>query len=181
MTLLRDFPKPLVTAINGAAAGVGCSLALVGDIIVAAESAYFLQAFRRIGLVPDGGSTYLLPRMIGRARAMEMTMLGERVPAAKAEQWGLVNRCVPDADLMTEATKYAKALADGPESLVLTRKLMWNSLDTEWAAQLEAEADTQSLAGKSPDFAEGVRAFLEKRPGGVRTGVGTLASLSGCE
>src|SRR5512143_85666 len=84
MTLLRDFPKPLVTAVNGAAAGVGCSLALVGDIIVAADSAYFLQAFRRIGLVPDGGSTYLLPRMIGRARAMEMTMLGERVPAAKA-------------------------------------------------------------------------------------------------
>jgi 2-(1,2-epoxy-1,2-dihydrophenyl)acetyl-CoA isomerase len=164
MTLLRDFPKPLVTAINGAAAGVGCSLALVGDIIVAAESAYFLQAFRRIGLVPDGGSTYLLPRMIGRARAMEMTMLGERVPAAKAEQWGMINRCVPDAELMTTARTFAKALADGPESLVLTRKLMWNSLDTAWAEQLDAEADTQSVAGRSPDFAEGVRAFLEKRP-----------------
>lgn len=164
MTLLRDFPKPLVTAVNGAAAGVGCSLALVGDIIVAGESAYFLQAFRRIGLVPDGGSTYLLPRMIGRARAMEMTMLGERVPAAQALNWGLINRCVPDADLMAEANKMARALADGPGSLVMTRKLMWNSLDTAWAEQLETEADTQTLAGKSADFVEGVRAFLEKRP-----------------
>jgi 2-(1,2-epoxy-1,2-dihydrophenyl)acetyl-CoA isomerase len=164
MTLLRDFPKPLVTAVNGAAAGVGCSLALVGDIIVAGESAYFLQAFRRIGLVPDGGSTYLLPRMIGRARAMEMTMLGERVPAAQALDWGLINRCVPDAELMAEAHKMAKALAEGPGSLALTRKLMWQSLDTAWAAQLETEADTQTQAGRSADFVEGVRAFLEKRP-----------------
>lgn len=164
MTLLRDFPKPLVTAVNGAAAGVGCSLALVGDLIIAGESAYFLQAFRRIGLVPDGGSTYLLPRMIGRARAMEMTLLGDRVPAAKALEWGMINRCVPDADLMAEAHAVAKALADGPGSLVLTRKLMWRSLDAEWADQLEAEADTQSQAGRSADFAEGVRAFLEKRP-----------------
>ncbi len=164
MTLLRDFPKPLVTAINGAAAGVGCSLALVGDIIVAGESAYFLQAFRRIGLVPDGGSTYLLPRMIGRARAMEMTMLGERVPAAQAAEWGMINRCVPDAELMTEARRFAKALADGPGSLVLTRKLMWKSLDSHWAEQLDAEADTQTTAGRSADFVEGVRAFLEKRP-----------------
>ncbi len=164
MTLLRDFPKPLVTAVNGAAAGVGCSLALVGDLIVAGESAYFLQAFRRIGLVPDGGSTYLLPRMIGRARAMEMTLLGERVPAALALSWGMINRCVPDADLMDEARKLAKALADGPGSLVLTRKLMWKSLDTDWADQLEAEADTQAIAGRSADFAEGVKAFLEKRP-----------------
>ena len=92
---MRDFPLPLVTAVNGAAAGVGCSLALMGDMIIAAESAYFLQAFRRIGLVPDGGSTYLLPRMIGRARAMEMALLGERVPAHKALEWGLVNRVVP--------------------------------------------------------------------------------------
>ena len=164
MTLLRDFPKPLVTAVNGAAAGVGCSLALVGDIIVAGESAYFLQAFRRIGLVPDGGSTYLLPRMIGRARAMEMTMLGERVPAAQALDWGLINRCVPDAELMAEADKMARALANGPGSLALTRKLMWQSLDTAWAQQLETEADTQTQAGRSGDFAEGVRAFLEKRP-----------------
>ncbi len=100
VTLMRNFPMPIVTAVNGAAAGVGCSLALMGDLIVAGESAYFLQAFRRIGLVPDGGSTYLLPRLIGRARAMEMTMLGERIGAAKALEWGLVNRVVPDADLI---------------------------------------------------------------------------------
>ena len=112
--LLRDFPLPIVTAVNGAAAGVGCSIALMGDIIVAGESAYFLQAFRRIGLVPDGGSTYLLPRMIGRARAMEMALLGEKVPAKTALDWGLINRCVPDAELMSTATAFARELAAGP-------------------------------------------------------------------
>jgi len=164
MTLMRDFPIPIVTAINGVAAGVGCSIALMGDIVVAADSAYFLQAFRRIGLVPDGGSTYLLPRMIGRARAMEMTLLGERVPAAKALEWGLINRCVPDNELMVEARKLAEALADGPKSLTLIRKLMWRSLDAEWADQLRAERETQAIAGKTEDFREGVAAFLEKRP-----------------
>ncbi len=164
ITLLRDFPMPIVTAVNGAAAGVGCSMALMGDIIVAAESAYFMQAFRRIGLVPDGGSTYLLPRMIGRARAMEMTLLGDRVPAAKALDWGLINRVVPDADLLAEAGKIALELARGPRSLGLIRKLMWQSLDAEFAAQLADEAATQTIAGKSDDFIEGVQAFLEKRP-----------------
>ena len=114
---MRDFPMPIVTAVNGAAAGVGCSMALMGDIVIAGESAYFLQAFRRIGLVPDGGSTYLLPRLIGRARAMEMTLLGERVSAAKALEWGLINRVVADADLMTEATKLAVELSNGPKAL----------------------------------------------------------------
>jgi 2-(1,2-epoxy-1,2-dihydrophenyl)acetyl-CoA isomerase len=164
VTLLRDFPMPIVTAVNGAAAGVGCSMALMGDIIVAAESAYFLQAFRRIGLVPDGGSTYLLPRMIGRARAMEMTLLGERLPAAKALEWGLINRVVPDADLLAEAGKIALELAHGPKSLSLIRKLMWESLDAEFAAQLATEAATQNLAGRTDDFVEGVQAFLQKRP-----------------
>jgi 2-(1,2-epoxy-1,2-dihydrophenyl)acetyl-CoA isomerase len=164
VTLLRDFPMPIVTAVNGAAAGVGCSMALMGDIIVAGESAYFLQAFRRIGLVPDGGSTYLLPRMIGRARAMEMALLGERVPAAKALEWGLINRVVPDADLLAEAGKIALELAHGPKSLSLIRKLMWESLDAEFAAQLAAEASTQTIAGKTDDFIEGVQAFLQKRP-----------------
>jgi 2-(1,2-epoxy-1,2-dihydrophenyl)acetyl-CoA isomerase len=164
ITLLRDFPMPIVTAVNGAAAGVGCSLALMGDIVVAAESAYFMQAFRRIGLVPDGGSTYLLPRLIGRARAMEMTLLGERVPAAKALEWGLINRVVADAELLTEAGKIALELARGPRSLGLIRKLMWESLDHGFADQLALEADTQTIAGKSDDFAEGVKAFLEKRP-----------------
>jgi 2-(1,2-epoxy-1,2-dihydrophenyl)acetyl-CoA isomerase len=163
ITLMRDFPKPIVTAVNGVAAGVGCSLALMGDLIVAAESAYFLQAFRRIGLVPDGGSTYLLPRMIGRARAMEMTLLGERLTAAKALEWGLINRVASDLELMVEARKLAEALADGPKSLGLIRRLMWRSLDSEWADQLQAEADTQREAGRTEDFLEGVTAFLQKR------------------
>lgn len=164
VTLMRDYPLPLVTAVNGAAAGVGCSFALMGDMIVAGESAYFLQAFRRIGLVPDGGSTYLLPRMIGRARAMEMMMLGDKIPAAKALEWGMVNRCVPDAELMPTALKLARELAAGPKALAMIRSLVWQSLDTDWADQLNDEADTQSRAGKTEDFAEGVTAFLQKRP-----------------
>jgi 2-(1,2-epoxy-1,2-dihydrophenyl)acetyl-CoA isomerase len=164
VTQMRDLPIPLVTAVNGAAAGVGCSFALLGDIIVAAESAYFLQAFRRIGLVPDGGSTYLLPRMIGKARAMEMALLGEKISAAKALDWGLINRCVPDAELMPTAIAIAKELAAGPASLGLIRKTIWTSLDAEWSAQLHAERMAQRIAGKTEDFAEGVMAFLQKRP-----------------
>ncbi|KRB44604.1 MAG: enoyl-CoA hydratase/isomerase [Pseudomonadota bacterium] len=161
---LREYPIPIVTAINGVAAGVGCSLALMGDIIVAAESAYFLQAFRRIGLVPDGGSTYLLPRLIGKARAMEMALLGEKVPAKTALEWGLVNRCVPDDQLMATAMELAKALATGPKALGAIRKLVWESLDEEWAAQLHAERTAQKHAGRTEDSREGILAFLQKRP-----------------
>ena len=164
ITLIRDLPIPIVTAVNGAAAGVGCSIALMGDLIVAGESAYFLQAFRRIGLVPDGGSTYLLPRMIGRARAMEMTLLGERLPAAKALEWGLINRCVPDAELMSTALGLAQELARGPKSLSLIRRAMWASLDADFTDQLDNERLAQNEAGRSADFAEGVQAFLQKRP-----------------
>ncbi len=163
-TFMREMPVPLVTAVNGAAAGVGCSLALLGDLIVAGESAYFLQAFRRIGLVPDGGSTYLLPRAIGRARAMEMALLGERVVAAQALEWGMINRVVPDAELMSTAMTLAKALASGPASLGLSRQILWASLDSDWAAQLHRERLAQRTAGKTADFAEGVGAFLAKRP-----------------
>ena len=163
VTQMRDCPLPLVTAVNGAAAGVGCSLALLGDLIVAGESAYFLQAFRRIGLVPDGGSTYLLPRAIGRARAMEMALLGEKIGAAKALEWGLVNRVVPDADLRTTAIELAKELANGPASLGAIRRLIWDSLDSDWQGQLTAERKAQKVAGKSEDFIEGVSAFLQKR------------------
>jgi 2-(1,2-epoxy-1,2-dihydrophenyl)acetyl-CoA isomerase len=163
VTFAREMATPLVTAVNGPAAGVGCSLALLGDLIVAAESAYFLQAFRRIGLVPDGGSTYLLPRMIGRARAMEMAMLGDRVAAAQALEWGLINRCVPDTELMPTAMALAVELANGPASLGLTRQLIWSSLDTGWTEQLHREAIAQTTAGRTQDFAEGVSAFLQKR------------------
>lgn len=143
VTSLREYPIPIVTAVNGVAAGVGCSLALMGDIIVAAESAYFLQAFRRIGLVPDGGSTYLLPRLIGKARAMEMALLGDKIPAKTALEWGLINRCVPDDQLMAKAMELAKALATGPKALGAIRGLVWQSLDEEWAEQLHAERVAQ--------------------------------------
>ena len=164
VTYMRDLPVPLVTAVNGAAAGVGCSLALLGDLIVAGERAYFLQAFRRIGLVPDGGSTYLLPRMIGKARAMEMALLGERVPAAQALEWGLINRVVPDAELMSTAMGLAQALANGPASLGLIRQTLSASLDSDWGDQLNRERLAQKVAGKTDDFREGVAAFLAKRP-----------------
>lgn len=166
---IRTHPHPVITAVNGAAAGVGCSIALMGDFVIAAESAYFLQAFRRIGLVPDGGSTYLLARTIGRARAMEMTLFGEKIPAAQAMDWGLVNRVVADDKLLEEAKSYAKKLADGPTTaLSLIRDLVWAAEDNDLDSQLQAERFAQRTAGRSPDFAEGVKAFLEKRPADFR-------------
>ncbi|MBX3509770.1 MAG: enoyl-CoA hydratase/isomerase [Hyphomonadaceae bacterium] len=165
VTLLRDLPIPFITAVNGAAAGIGCSFALLGDLIIAGESAYFLQAFRRIGLVPDGSATYHLPRMLTRVRAMEMMLLGEKLPAAKALEWGLINRCVPDAELMPTALALATELAAGPtKTLALIRRLAWQSYDADWAAQLQAERVVQRDAGYTDDFAEGVAAFFQKRP-----------------
>jgi 2-(1,2-epoxy-1,2-dihydrophenyl)acetyl-CoA isomerase len=164
VNLVRTSPKPLVAAVNGVAAGVGVSLALVCDLVVAAESAYFLLAFRRIGLVPDGGATWLLPRLVGKARAMELMLLGEKLPAKTAQEWGLINRCVPDAELLPKALELARALADGPASLGYTRNLVWGALDASWAEQLEAEAYAQGDAGRTTDAREGVVAFIEKRP-----------------
>lgn len=164
VSALRRSPKPLVAAVNGVAAGVGVSLALACDIIVAAESAYFLLAFRRIGLVPDGGATWLLPRLVGKARAMELMLLGEKLPAATACEWGLINRCVTDGDLMKTTLEIAGALASGPSSLGMTRNLVWDAFDAEWHLQLEAEAYAQGDAGRSEDAREGIMAFLQKRP-----------------
>jgi 2-(1,2-epoxy-1,2-dihydrophenyl)acetyl-CoA isomerase len=169
--MMRTHPHPIITAVNGAAAGVGCSIALMGDFILAGQSGYFLQAFRRIGLVPDGGSTYLLPHMIGRARAMEMTLFGEKLPAEKALEWGLVNRVVADADLLSEAQAYARKLADGPtQSLAMIRNLIWQAEDNDFDSQLQEERFAQRTAGRQPDFREGVMAFLEKRPANFRGG-----------
>jgi 2-(1,2-epoxy-1,2-dihydrophenyl)acetyl-CoA isomerase len=162
---LRELPVPLITAVNGAAAGVGMSFALMGDLVLCAESAYFLQAFRRIGLVPDGGSTWLLPRLIGRARAIELSLLGERLPAAKALEWGLVNRVFADDQLIKNALEMARELAAGPTiALGLIRQLYWESPDNTYEEQLNLERQMQRKAGATADFKEGVRAFLQKRP-----------------
>ncbi|HEV7873485.1 MAG TPA: enoyl-CoA hydratase/isomerase [Enterovirga sp.] len=162
---LRDLPIPIVTAVNGPAAGAGMSLALMGDLILCARSAYFLQAFRRIGLVPDCGSTWLLPRLIGRARAMELSLLGEKLPAETALEWGLVNRVYDDAALLGEATALARNLADGPTlALGLMRRLYWEATESSHEEQIEMERRFQLQAGASADFKEGVAAFLEKRP-----------------
>ncbi len=165
ITVMREHPHPIITAVNGAAAGVGCSFALMGDLILASDKAYFLQAFRRIGLVPDGGSTWLLPRIIGKARAMEMALLGEKVPAEKALEWGLINRVIPHDSLMDEAKAMAKDLAQGPTvSLSMIRELIWAGCEKEFQEQLHLERVAQRTAGRTKDFAEGVSAFLQKRP-----------------
>jgi 2-(1,2-epoxy-1,2-dihydrophenyl)acetyl-CoA isomerase len=162
---LRELPMPFVTAVNGAAAGVGMSFALMGDLVMCARSAYFLQAFRRIGLVPDGGSTWILPRLIGRARAMELSLMGEKLPAEKALEWGLIYRVVDDAQLLAKAKELARDLASGPTiALSLIRKLYWDSNENTYEQQLNLERQMQRKVGNSADFQEGVRAFLEKRP-----------------
>jgi 2-(1,2-epoxy-1,2-dihydrophenyl)acetyl-CoA isomerase len=161
---IRNLHCPLVTAVNGPAAGAGMSFALMGDMILAARSAYFLQAFRRIGLVPDCGSTWLLPRLVGKARAIELSVMGERLSAEKALEWGLVNRVYDDALLMGEAMKLARELASGPTvALSLIRRLYWESPENSFEDQLNLEFESQRLAGATEDFREGVTAFLEKR------------------
>jgi 2-(1,2-epoxy-1,2-dihydrophenyl)acetyl-CoA isomerase len=162
---LRNLHCPIVTSVNGPAAGAGMSFALMGDMILCARSAYFLQAFRRIGLVPDCGSTWLLPRLIGKARSVELSLMGERLPAEKALEWGLVNRVHDDAALMEETMKLAHELANGPTiALSLIRKLYWESPENSFEDQLNLEFESQRIAGAAEDFKEGVTAFLEKRP-----------------
>ncbi len=162
---LRDLEMPIVTAVNGPAAGVGMSFALMGDIVCAQRDAYFLQAFGRIGLVPDGGSTFMLPRLIGWGRALELSMLAEKLPAEKAREWGLVNRLYDDREaLMAGAMDIARRLADGPRSLALIRRAYWNTWHNAFEQQLDLEARLQNEAGSTADFQEGVQAFLQKRP-----------------
>jgi len=137
---------------------------MMGDIVCASRNAYFLQAFARIGLVPDGGSTYMLPRLVGWGRAMELSMLAERLPAETAHEWGLVNRVYDDNDaLMDGAMEIANRLANGPRSIGLIRRAYWESWSNSFEQQLDLEARLQNQAGSSRDFKEGVTAFLEKR------------------
>jgi 2-(1,2-epoxy-1,2-dihydrophenyl)acetyl-CoA isomerase len=164
LTKLRGLPIPWIAAVRGAAAGVGASLALSADLIVASDTAYFLQAFARIGLVPDGGATHFLVRTVGRVRAMELMMLAERLPAAKACEWGLINRVVADADLERESLQLAQTLARGPSvALGLIRNAVWNAADDSWSAVLVQERNNQMVAGRTADCQEGVKAFHDKR------------------
>lgn len=160
---LRDLEMPIVTAVNGVAAGIGMSLALMGDIVCVARSAYFLQAFARIGLIPDGGSTFVLPRLIGWGRAMELSMLAERLPAEKALDWGLINHVFDDEELLSQSYEIAGRLAKGPRSLAIIRKAYWQSWSNTYESQLDLEARLQIEAGDTADAREGVKAFLEKR------------------
>ena len=157
-------PVPVICAVNGPAAGVGCSLALAGDFVLAGKSAYFLQAFVNIGLVPDGGSTWLLARAIGRVRATRMMMLGEKIGADQAEDWGLIYKACEDDALMEEARALAVNLANGPTLAYATMKRnIATALDGSITEVLLAEAEGQRLAGASKDAMEGGMAFLEKR------------------
>lgn len=165
ITGIREMPKPVIAAVNGPAVGIGCSLALDCDLIWAAESAYFLLAFVNIGLVPDGGSTAILPARIGFARATEMGMLGERVPAERALEWGMVNGVVADEELEAEAGALLDRLAAGPTRSYASFKALLNRrVYGGLPDQLEAEADAQREQGHTRDFVEGVTAFVQKRP-----------------
>ena len=161
---LLSIRKPLIAAVNGPAAGAGCSLALAADIVIAARSAYFLQAFVNVGLVPDAGATWLLPQLAGRARALEMMMLGERIPAEKALEWGMIARMVEDGDLAEESVALATRLAQGPTvALGLIRKLARSSAHLPLSEALAAERVAQREAGRTEDFRAAVFAFLQKR------------------
>ena len=164
ISLVMRAPVPVICAVNGPAAGVGCSLALAADFTLAGKSAYFLQAFVNIGLVPDGGSTWLLARAIGRARATRMMMLGEKIGAQQAEDWGLIYKAVEDDALMAEAKALAEKLANGPTlSLATMKRNIATAMDGTLPEILLAEAEGQRIAGASADAMEGGMAFLQKR------------------
>lgn len=165
MHAIREMPKPVVAAVNGGAIGIGCSLALCCDLIVAAESAYFLLAFVNIGLAPDGGSSLFVPARAGMARASEMALLGERIAAKQALEWGLINRVVPDSELDSESRALTARLAAGPTRAYGACKQQLNQhLYARMDEQLELEAKLQQEMAGSEDFLKGVSAFLTKRP-----------------
>lgn len=162
---MRELEMPVLGAINGIAAGAGTGFALACDIVVAARSASFLLPFAKIGLAADGGATWTLPRLVGHARALAMTMLGEAVPASQAEQWGMIWKMVDDVDLIPTARQMAEFLASQPtRALALSKRLLQASMSNTLDAQLDMEGKLQTLAGHTQDFREGVTAFLQKRP-----------------
>jgi 2-(1,2-epoxy-1,2-dihydrophenyl)acetyl-CoA isomerase len=166
---VRQMPKPVIAAVNGPAVGIGCSLALAADLVLAAESAYFLLAFVNIGLVPDGGSSALLPARVGLTRATELAMLGERLHAPRALEWGLVNAVHPDDELAGAADALARRLAAGPTRSYAGSKRQLNAWVFDgFEQQLELEADIQQEQASTADFAEGALAFLQKRPAAFR-------------
>ena len=161
---LAELPLPVISAVNGAAAGIGCSIALAADFVVAAKSAYFLQAFVNIGLVPDGGASWLLPRLVGLPQANRMMMLGERIAGEEAERIGLIYKCVTDEALMGEARALAERLASGPTlALGEMKRTIRRGLQADFASTLQMEANGQRIAGDSADAHEGIAAFLQKR------------------
>ncbi len=161
---LRALPFPVVAAVNGVAAGAGCNIALACDIVIAARSARFVQSFARIGLIPDSGGTWFLPRLVGDARARGLALLAEPLPADKAEQWGLIWKCVEDASLASEARKICEQFATAPaRGLALIKRALSLSASNTLDAQLDLERDLQREASMTPDYVEGVRAFIEKR------------------
>src|SRR3954471_24553024 len=161
---IRRLPKPVVAAVNGAAVGIGCSLALACDLLVAAESAFFGLALVNSGSMPGGGSRALVPPAVGKARAFQMALLGERIPAPQALEWGLVNWVYPDDVLMDEATALVNALAAGPtRSYASSKRALNQSIYGDLDAQLDLEAELQHALGRSKDFLEGTAAFVEKR------------------
>ena len=170
---MRSVPKPIVAAVNGPAAGVGMSFALAADIAIAAKSASFLQAFARIGLLPDGGSTWFLPRLVGEQRARALAMLAPKISAEQAKEWGLIWDVVEDGELMKTATEVARGLADGPTlSLARIKEAMNRASGNQLSQQLDLERDFQRELGRSEDFKEGVMAFLAKRKPDLQGQVG---------
>jgi 2-(1,2-epoxy-1,2-dihydrophenyl)acetyl-CoA isomerase len=163
--LLRALPMPVIAAVNGVAAGAGANIALACDLVIAARSASFVQAFSKLGLVPDSGGTWSLPRLVGNARALGLTLLGDKLPAEKAEQWGLIWRCVEDAELSAVVDGLATQLAAAPtRGLARTKQALYEGWDRTLEAQLDIERDYQRELGYTADYAEGVAAFTQKRP-----------------
>lgn len=161
---IRSMPVPVIAAVNGVAAGAGANLALGCDLVLAARSASFIQAFTKIGLVPDTGGTWLLPRLVGRAQALGLALLGDKLPATEAERMGLIWRCVDDASLQDEAQALAQRLAAMPvKALVATRNAMDAAVQMDYSQALAQEAAVQSQRGASSDYREGVAAFTSKR------------------